>query len=83
VPLKRYKRTALEAAEKVVGFVIPSEARNLLVANDQEKADSSGKCGPRNDKFEGFSATCKVAIVSTGFALRLMPFSSVPIPKTA
>ena len=50
--------TIEEAAEKVVGFVIPSEARNLLVANDQEKADSSGECGPRNDKFESFSATC-------------------------
>ncbi len=31
----------LEGAEKVALIVIPSEARNLLFAKSQEKADSS------------------------------------------
>jgi hypothetical protein len=43
-----------QAAEKVFVRVIPSEARNLLFAASEEKADSSGKNRPRNDAFGGF-----------------------------
>jgi hypothetical protein len=31
---------------------------NLLFAEGQGKADSSGKTGPRKDSFGGFSAAC-------------------------
>jgi len=42
------------AAEKVVYFVIPSEARDLLSRKTEEKADSSGKPAPRNDRINYF-----------------------------
>src|SRR6266851_1122143 len=41
---------AIQAAEKVVYFVIPSEARNLSSISMQEKRDSSARSAPRNDK---------------------------------
>jgi hypothetical protein len=47
------------AAEKVVYFVIPSEARNLSLIETQEKRDSSARSVPRNDKILSFSATCE------------------------
>jgi hypothetical protein len=43
-------RPPSEAAEKVVYFVIPSEARNLSWIETQEKRDSSARSAPRNDK---------------------------------
>jgi hypothetical protein len=49
-----------QVAERAVVIVIPSRARNLLLAKTKEKADSSGKPRPRNDKFESFSAACEV-----------------------
>jgi hypothetical protein len=47
-----------QAAEKVVYFVIPSEARNLSLMKAQEKRDSSARGVPRNDKSLSFSAAC-------------------------
>jgi len=47
-----------QGAEKAVLIVFPNEARNLLFAKKQEKADSSGKPRPRNDTCKGFSAAC-------------------------
>src|SRR5260370_415056 len=40
-------------------MVIPSGERNLLPSSSQEKADSSGKPRPRNDKLSSFSAIHK------------------------
>jgi hypothetical protein len=45
---------ALEAAEKVRLAVILSEAKDLFFRKSRKKADSSGKPGPRNDKFGFF-----------------------------
>jgi hypothetical protein len=39
-----------DAAEKMIYFVIPSEARNLSWIETQEKRDSSARSAPRNDK---------------------------------
>jgi hypothetical protein len=47
---------ALQAAEKIVYFVIPSEARNLSLLESQEKRDSSARSAPRNDNNLSFSA---------------------------
>jgi hypothetical protein len=49
---------ALQAAEKVFYFGIPSEARNLSVLECQRKRDSSARSAPRNDKIFSFSASC-------------------------
>jgi hypothetical protein len=38
---------ASQLAEKVVYFVIPSEARNLSLIENQEKRDSSARSAPR------------------------------------
>jgi tetratricopeptide (TPR) repeat protein len=48
---------ARQAAEKVVLFVIPSEARNLSVIEAQGKRDSLARSVPRNDKILSSSAT--------------------------
>jgi hypothetical protein len=57
---KKFKtRQAEQAAEKVVYFVIPSEARNLSLIKTQEKRDSSARSVPRNDKSLSFSAVCE------------------------
>ena len=47
---------ASQAAEEVVYFVIPSEARNLSALESQRKRDSSARSMPRNDKIVIFSA---------------------------
>src|SRR5260370_35768402 len=52
---------AEQIAEKVVYFVIPSEARNLSSIETQGKRDSSARSVPRNDKLLGFSAACESA----------------------
>jgi hypothetical protein len=39
-----------QAAEKVIYFVIPSEARNLSWIETKEKRDFSARSAPRNDK---------------------------------
>jgi hypothetical protein len=52
---------AKQAGEKVVYFVIPSEARNLSLLETQEKRYSSARSVPHNDKIVGFSAACKAA----------------------
>ena len=61
----------------MLAIVLPGEARNLLVANGPEKADSSGKPGPRNDprndKFRCFSANCKVRASTYQRAVKLGP----------
>ncbi len=63
----RIPRKSQQAAEKVVYFVIPSEARNLYLIKVQEKRDSSPRSVPRfaenahrerNDKSLSFSAAC-------------------------
>jgi hypothetical protein len=54
-------KAALQAAEKVVYFVISSEARNLSLLESQEKRDSSARSAPRNDKNVSFSAACLAA----------------------
>ncbi len=48
---------ASQLAEKVVYFVIPSEARNLSLIETQEKRDSSARSAPRNDKIANCSAS--------------------------
>jgi hypothetical protein len=50
---------AEQVAEKVVRFVIPSEARNLSLIEIQKKRDSSARSVPRNDKNLDFSAACE------------------------
>jgi len=55
----RQAEQAEQAAEKVVYFVIPSEARNLSLIKAQEKRDSSARSVPRNDKSLSFSAVCE------------------------
>jgi hypothetical protein len=52
-------KQAKQGAEKVVYFVIPSEARNLSAILIGEKRDSSARSVPRNDKMLSFSETCK------------------------
>jgi hypothetical protein len=47
---------ASEAAEKVVYFVIPSEARNLSSIEAQETKDASARSARWNDKIVSFSA---------------------------
>jgi hypothetical protein len=44
---------------KTTFIAIPGEARNLLLAKGQEKADSSGKHRPRNDRVGSLSAFSK------------------------
>jgi hypothetical protein len=63
VQLKNSNKTrAKQAAEKVVYFVIPSEARNLSLIETQEKRDSSAQGAPRYDKNVSFSAAWKDTI---------------------
>jgi len=45
-------------AEKAELNIIPNGERYLLLSKSQEKADSSGKPRPRNDKLSGSSAAC-------------------------
>jgi hypothetical protein len=49
-----------QLVEKVFSSVIPSRARDLLFAKYQEKKQipRSGIAGARNDRWEGFSASC-------------------------
>ena len=54
---------ASQVAEKVVYFVIPSEARNLSLIETQEKRDSSARSAPRNDKNMSFSASCSACLL--------------------
>jgi hypothetical protein len=54
LPAKQNKQ-AEQLAEKLVYFVIPSEARNLSLMESKEKRDSSARSAPRNDKIVSFS----------------------------
>jgi hypothetical protein len=51
------RELAMQAAEKVIYFVIPNEVRNLSLVYCQEKRDSSARSAPRNDKKLSFSAS--------------------------
>jgi hypothetical protein len=53
-PRPSSSRTSLQLAERVLYFVIPSEARNLSVFETQKKRDSSARRALGNDKIAGF-----------------------------
>jgi hypothetical protein len=55
LPAKQNKQ-AEQLAERLVYFVIPSEARNLSLMESKEKRDSSARSAPRNDKIVRFFA---------------------------